>query len=62
MRHGNEKYNSKELYYTIFEDKQVTTAAHFRFQCQILTTKITKSVDDFFKFSKSDISESSIKH
>ena len=30
-----------------FEDKQVTTAAHFRFQCKILTTKITKSVDNF---------------
>ena len=47
MRHGNEKHTSKELYYTIFEDKQVSTVAHFRFQCQILTTKITQSVDDF---------------
>ena len=47
MRHENEKYTSKELYYTIFEDKQFTTAAHFRFQCQIVTTKIAKSVDGF---------------
>ena len=47
MMHGNEKYTSKELYYTIFEDKQVPTVAHFRFQCQILTSKIAKSVDDF---------------
>ena len=47
LRHENEKYTSKELYYTIYEDKQVTTVAQFRFQCQILTTKITKSVDDF---------------
>ena len=47
LRYGNEIYTSKDLYYTIFEDKHVTTAAHFRFQCQILTTKITKSVDDF---------------
>ena len=47
MRHGNEKYTSEEPYYTIFEYKQVKTAAHFRFQCQNLTTKITKSVDDF---------------
>ena len=47
LRPGNEKCTSKELYYTIFEDKQVTTAAHFfRFQFQILTTKIIKSVDD----------------
>ena len=34
MRHGNEKYTSKELDYAIFEDKQVTTAAHFRFNAK----------------------------
>ena len=60
MRHGNEKYTSKKLRYTIFEDKQVTTVADFRFQCQISTTKITKSVDDFLNFQ--NLSESSIKH
>ena len=48
MRHGNEKHTSKELYYTIFEDKQVST------------TKITQSVDDFLNFQ--NLTESSIKH
>ena len=40
------------LFKTIFEDKQVTAAAHFRFQCQYLTSKITKFVDDFFLIFK----------
>ena len=61
LSHGDEKYTSKELYYTIFEDKQDTTAPHFRFQCQILTTKIiANSVDDFKNIHNP--SESSIKH
>ena len=34
--------------------------AHCRFQCQILTTKITKSVGDCLNFQ--NLSESSIKH
>ena len=50
MRPGNERYNSNELFKTIFEDEQVTAAAYFRFQCQSLTNKITKLVDDFFNF------------
>ena len=54
MRHGNERYTSKKQYYTIVEDKQVTTAAQFQFQCQIechfLTNKITKFVDDALIF------------
>ena len=49
MRHGNERYILNEMFQTIFEDKQVTAAAHFRFQCQFLTNKITKFVDDFLK-------------
>ena len=52
MRPANERYNSKQLYKRIFEDKQVTADSHFRFQCQVLTNKITKFVDVFFKFSK----------
>ena len=58
MRPGNERYNSTELFETIFEDQHVKAAAHFRFQCQFLTNEITKFVDDFLNFQS--LSESSI--
>ena len=51
--------NSNELFKTIFEDEQVTAAAYFRFQCQFLTNKITKLVDDFLNFQS--LLESSIR-
>ena len=59
MRPGNERYNSNELFKTIFEDEQVTAAAYFQFQCQFLTNKITKLVDDFLNFQS--LLESSIR-
>ena len=51
--------DSNELFKTIFEDEQVTAAAYFRFQCQFLTNKITKLVEDFLNFQS--LLESSIR-
>ena len=49
----------RELFQTIFEDKQVMAAAHFRFQRQLLMNKITKFVDDVLIFQS--LSESCIR-
>ena len=59
MRHGNEKYASKEQYYTIFEDKKVTTAT-LPVSMPNFNDQNNKICGRFFKIS--NLTESSIEH